>query len=154
MRAGQVFGGLVHLSLGAYALNLVLFARSPNSKAGEQKLVRLFSLPFGDWLVAVVGLSILIFGVSQFFIAWREDLPAFHGHSGAPPAFAVGRLQVWLDGSGSGLRFDRLFLLEAAFKHSPREAGGFLSVDGFTVSALWKYLGWRRCGGIDGLRVF
>lgn len=126
VRAGQIIGGLVHLALGAYALNLMFLFTRTNNRASEQRLVRwLFGLPFGDWIVGAVGIGIIIFGVAQFVIAWREafrhymDIPEAHGRVVIPIC------KYGLMARGIVFSLIGWFFTRAALMHSPTEAGGF-----------------------------
>jgi len=126
VRVTQIFGGLVHLGLGAYALNLMFLFTRTNNRASEQRLVRwLFELPFGDWIVGAVGVGIVVFGVAQFVIAWRE---AFRHYMTIPDDHARVVIPICKYGlMARGIVFSIIgwFFTRAAFTHTATEAGGF-----------------------------
>jgi hypothetical protein len=125
-RSGQIFGALVHLSLGAYALNLIFLFTRTTTKVSEQKLVRwLFSLPLGDWIVGGVGGGIVIFGISQFVVAWREDYRHYMMIPQGKARFLMPICRYGLMARGLVFMLIGSFFVQAAIKHSPREAGGF-----------------------------
>jgi hypothetical protein len=126
LRTGQLIGAVVYILLGAYAVNLIfLFSRS-STKASEQKIVRwLFGLPFGDWVVFAVGAIIVIFAVAQFFIAWFEAYTSYIAIPDRRSSLIMPICKYGLMARGLVFGLIGWFFINAAVKHSPREAGGF-----------------------------
>lgn len=72
-RAAQVISGALHLSLAFTTIGLV--SRIGRSGAGggvERWTENLMSEPFGRWMVAIVGLVALAFGINHFVKAYKE----------------------------------------------------------------------------------
>lgn len=126
VRVGQIVGGVVHIAFGAYGLNLIFLFKRTTLRPSEQRLARwLFAWPYGDYLVGLVGFAVLVFGVAQFVISWRE---AFRHYMEIP--MARERILVPLCKWGlmaRGIVFSLIgtFFFNAALTHSSHEAGGF-----------------------------
>jgi hypothetical protein len=126
VRSGQIAGSLVHLALGLYAINLVFLFTRTNTRAGEQHLVRwLFGLPSGDVIVLGVGLGVVIFGIAQIILAWREGFRHYIVLPEKRSGWMLPLCKYGLVARGVVFTFIGWFFVNAAVKHSPREAGGF-----------------------------
>ncbi len=107
VRAGLMVSCITHLSLAFYCYNLL--SGSSTSGGGKQGLVaQIMDLPFGPWLVGLVGLVVLGFGVSQLVKAATEkyrDHIQFPGNQkvldGISKAGLVSRAVVFLVAGGS-----------------------------------------------------
>ncbi len=71
-RFGRIMGGLFHLGLGLCHRIDVSVCEHTWSKSRTAARKIFFLTPAWGWLVAGVGVGILIFGVAQFVIAHRE----------------------------------------------------------------------------------
>lgn len=85
LRAGYFLGGLIHIALAYYALNLIFQFGSNAGGGGEQGLARsILGLPAGRFLLFAVGAGVISFGVGQIVIAVKEkftrglSLPSAH----------------------------------------------------------------------------
>jgi hypothetical protein len=127
MRAGYFISGLTRVAL-AWAAVAMLAGRGGGSHATAQReTATLMSAPAGRILVAVVGVGLLVAGVSEFFRAHNRD---FMRH------LALSRLQAsaraWVRRAGQlghsalGVVFSVMgvFLLLAAARADPRQARG------------------------------
>ncbi len=81
-RMSQGFSGLSYAGLAFAAFSLLV--RAPDGDPAQEGVVRsqeqaatVLSLPFGNWLLAGVGLMILGIGVSNVVKAWREDFTEY-----------------------------------------------------------------------------
>ena len=126
VRLGQITGAAIYTALGVYAINLVfLFTQNP-AHASERHLVRwMFSWPLGDWAVGVVGLGIAAFGIGQMVFAWREGFRAFMTIPPERGHWVLPLCKYGLTARGLVFAIIGWFFINAALKHSPREAGGF-----------------------------
>jgi hypothetical protein len=125
-RIGRVFAGLLHVGLGAYALNLVFWFSRGTGGASEQKAVRtLFSLPFGDWLVGAVGLGVIGFGLHQIYFALTDKFRCDENWPAIEPRYVGSICKFGIAARGFVFLLVGTFFIQAAIKHSPREAGGF-----------------------------
>jgi hypothetical protein len=125
MRFGRMMGAFFHLALGAYAFGLMFFFSPTRGPRAERQLAHfLFKLPLGDWLVGGVGVGILVFGVAQFVIAYREqfcdyiDIPRRGGRT------LKSVCKFGLMARGFVFMIIGAFFMRAAVKHSSREVGG------------------------------
>lgn len=77
LRVGYFFGGLLHIALAYYALNLIFHVGS-SSFGGEQGLARsLMNLPAGRILLFGVGAGVIAFGIGQIVIAVKEKFTRY-----------------------------------------------------------------------------
>lgn len=119
---------VVHMGLGLSALRLV----GGNSGRGGEAATRgwtakLMDQPFGPWLVALVGVAILIAAVSQFLRAYRASFMRKTKQEEMTP-----NTRRWLERLGRAGHAARgvvftitgAFMLVAAYKVSPGEARG------------------------------
>ena len=81
-RMSQGFSGLSYAGLAFAAFSLLV--RGPDGDPAQAGVVRsqeqaetVLSLPFGNWLLAGVGLMILGIGVGNIVKAWREDFTEY-----------------------------------------------------------------------------
>lgn len=125
LRFGRMMGALSHILLGGYAFGLVFLLTSARGPQAERQLARfLLNLPLGNWILGGVGIGILIFGIAQFVIAWREQ---FCEYISIPRR--GGRTLKWICKFGlmsRGFVFMIIggFFMQAALKDSSSEAGG------------------------------
>lgn len=123
VRAGRFLAGLIHVGLGFYALNLIFwFSREAGKSGGEQKAAReVLSLPFGGLLLAAIGVGILTFGLSQFWIAYREK---FLKTVALPERRLMPVCKFGISARGLVFALVGGFFVQAAVYHDPHEAGG------------------------------
>ena len=129
--------GLVYGSLAISALRLWQGRRDAAHSDEENFAAMLMAQPFGRWLVGLVGLAIIAYGIHQFVVAWRGDVERHLGIGDADRhriVVAIGRfgtaargMVLWVIGS---------FFIDAARRFDPSQAGG-------TEEALrWLGHGW------------
>jgi hypothetical protein len=80
-RMGQGFSGLGYAFLAVSAFSLLIHTppdpASAEAQEGLAQAERVLSLPFGNWLLAGVGLCIAGIGVANVVRAWREDFTEY-----------------------------------------------------------------------------
>jgi hypothetical protein len=75
-RASYFVSGLIYGSLAIFALRIVFSSSSSGSGSGsgggstDQRTAQLLSQPFGQWLVALVGVAIVAYGFYCFYKAY------------------------------------------------------------------------------------
>jgi hypothetical protein len=128
-RVGHAVSAVVHGGLGVSALALALSGRRPGSDDGQARTftAELMSRPFGQWLVAGIGIAVLGVAVAQFVESRRAH---FLSH------FERGRMSAgewtWAERLGRvghaarGVVFAIMggFLVIAAFESQPSQARG------------------------------
>ncbi|MEP6687984.1 MAG: DUF1206 domain-containing protein [Gemmatimonadales bacterium] len=127
VRVGYTMSAAVHGGLAWQAARLALGqsgGRGGDSQADE-RTAQLMAVPFGQWLVGIVGLGVAAYGIAQIVKGVR-------GRGVEPTRAAdaqVQRLleraaQVGLVARGVVFGIMGLFLVRAALRHDPSEAGG------------------------------
>lgn len=125
LRSGQMGGALSHLGLGAYAFGLMFFFKSTKGPRAERQVARfLFKLPLGDWLVGGLGLGILIFGIAQFVIAYREQFCNYIAIPRRGSRTLKSVCKFGLMARGFVFMIVGGFFVRAGLRHSSKEVGG------------------------------
>lgn len=125
MRFGRMVGALFHIVLGAYAFGLMFMYTSTRGPRAERIFARfLLKLPLGDWIVGGVGIGIFIFGIAQFVIAWREQFCDYITIPRRGGSTLKSICKFGLMSRGFVFMIIGGFFVQAALKHSSREAGG------------------------------
>lgn len=155
-RAWWLVVGLLHASLGLYAVALV--SGDGGSQGGDAKshtAMLLAWTPLGPWLVAAVGVGLLIGSLHELTCAWRAKLDEQLDLSPLPDA--ARRWVVRLSRSGIAARacvgvVAASFLLIAAATSTAQEAKGF----GESLAALrsMPFGGWLFGAVALGLLAF
>ena len=123
-RAGFLLGAIGHASLGIYALNLIFYFSQSKGGTEQSFAHKLLTLPFGQLLTAAIGIGIIVFGLSQFFVAIKEkfcrtlDIPADKRDVVVPVC------KFGLMARGAVFALIGWFFVQAALHYSSREAGG------------------------------
>lgn len=77
VRLGSAGRGLIYAAFALEVIRMVLTGRGSGSGGDQQAqhwTARLMAAPFGRWLVAAVGLGIVIYGAYQLYAAWDSKL--------------------------------------------------------------------------------
>jgi hypothetical protein len=126
-RAGKAGRALVHAALGARAVLMVMGSREGHGNLVREWTERLLSAPFGPWLVAIAGASVLAYGGYQLYRVFAADLArhldrAALGAAAARWAVRFGRFGM----AARGLVFGTIgfFLIRAALHYDASEAKG------------------------------
>jgi len=129
-RGGYLLSAAVHASLAVAAFRLVL-GKGGGGKGGEQSTqewtARLMSQPFGQALVATVGIAIAALGVWQAYKAWKEKFLEKLQLRGLRPEqerWTVRISKLGIAARGVVFLMVGLFLVQAALTANPRRAHG------------------------------
>jgi hypothetical protein len=128
-RAGEFGKGVVN---GALAVGAVGLLRGTSASRGDGQNVRdwtarLMSFPMGAWLVAVVGLGVLAYGLQQVYRGFTADMkdPLDLGKAGtAARSWAVRLSRFGTAARGVVFAIIGVFLTLSAYHANPREAKG------------------------------
>jgi len=126
-RAGAAVRGLVHAALGWRAALMVVGSRSGRGNAVREWTAWFMAAPFGPWLVALGGASIIGYGVYQMYRVFAADLTKDLDHAALGPAAARWAVRFGRFGMAArGLVFGTIgfFLIRAALRYDAREAKG------------------------------
>lgn len=72
-RGGFVVSGVIHFALAVTAVGLLVGSSSGGGSSEQSLAARLLAVPFGRWLVGLVGLAIVGMGLYQLVKAYRAD---------------------------------------------------------------------------------
>lgn len=122
-RIGSVVRGLIYGALGLEAFRLFGGTGSSSGDETEAWASRIMNVPFGDWLIGLVGAIVVAYGASQVIKAFKgEDDPLVNWGSVSRTICRICRFGV----GARGLIIVTLgvFLVRAAWQHDPSEAAG------------------------------
>jgi hypothetical protein len=128
LRIGSAGRGVLHGALAIAALRLVAGDRSSSMREHPRYwTAQAFGLPAGELLVWIAGLGLIGYGLYQFYRAWAPKLGR-QLRLGRIPKDAVG-LVVGISRFGIAARgvvfcLIGFFLVRAAMRHDPAQAGG------------------------------
>ncbi|MBA2479201.1 MAG: DUF1206 domain-containing protein [Planctomycetes bacterium] len=132
LRAGMIGSGLIHAGWAVLATGLAFGSSSGGGSGGEDAQAQgwtatLMMQPFGRWMVAALGIGIVVFGINQLRQAWtdrfKQHVAIDHMRERTRTAFtAVGR--SGLAARGVTFLIAGGFLLTAAWRFDPAEAKG------------------------------
>jgi hypothetical protein len=125
-RIGYLISALLYAGLAVSALRLIMGA-GDSSDPSRSWVARIFALPLGRWLVALVGLIVIGGGLYQLYKAYsadfsehfRWDAMSAHERTGAT---ALGRIGLAARGIVQGLI--GIFLIQAALKIDSNQVQG------------------------------
>ncbi|WP_270181526.1 DUF1206 domain-containing protein [Alkalihalobacillus sp. CinArs1] len=73
LRVGFVGSGIVHVFLAYNAVQIISRAGSSSSGGKQSWSAMLLSKPFGQWIIALIGVGFIIFGISQVVRAYKKS---------------------------------------------------------------------------------
>ena len=131
-RAGEFGKGVVNGALAVAAVGLLRGSAAASSSGGDGQNVRdwtarLMSFPMGAWLVALVGLGVLAYGLRQVYRGFTADMkdPLDLGKAGpAARAWAVRLSRFGTGARGVVFAVIGVFLTLSAYHANPGEAKG------------------------------
>jgi hypothetical protein len=128
LRIGWVFGGLTHFGLVIAAVHMIFgYATRDDEREAHDWTATALSYPLGRWIIAGVGVAILIYGLLQIHHGLLDKLdPRLTLHELSAPA------RKWIRGicrfgmTARGVVFGLLgvFLMRAAYDFNAHEARG------------------------------
>lgn len=125
VRAFHLLSGLFYGSLAITAYHLWQGRRDSADNGEEHFAAMLMAQPFGRWLVGLVGVAIVAYGIHQFVAAWRGDVARHLGIRDAGRhrfVVAIGRFGTAARGVVLGVVGS--FFIDAARRFDPNQAGG------------------------------
>ena len=127
VRIGGVVRGAIYGALGLEAFRLVQGLRGSSGREAEMWTARIMRLPFGEWLIALTGAIVAVYGLSQLFSAIRLHVHHSIDLSRIPRGLRRPLVKISRFGVGArGVIIFTLgtFLLLAAVRHDPSQAAG------------------------------
>ncbi len=130
-RIGYAISGATYGFLGVEAVRIVLGSRGSSGGGGDQQAedwtAKLLAQPFGQWLVAIVGLIILFVGLYQGYRAYSAKFKQklkLNEMSMNEQTWAVRSGRLGFAARGVVYLMLGYFLIQAALTSNPQEAGG------------------------------
>jgi hypothetical protein len=129
-RIGYVFSGFSYGALALAAAQMVMGAASSggdNSQQTQDWTARLMALPFGRWLVALIGLGVIGIGLFQFYYGYQEKFRKHlktHEMSAQENQWATRMGRIGYMARGVVYAIIGGFLVLAAWQHDASEVGG------------------------------
>lgn len=127
VRLGHLLNGVFHcVFVGEAMWSILRLSRADDERASQVKwTARMFALPSGRLLVALVGAGIVIFGLWQFYRAMTGDRNKRVELSRARFRLAIRALGIYgLCARGTLFLLVGGYLVDAAWRHDPRYSGG------------------------------
>ena len=156
IRAGLGVSAVVHVGLAIFALSLITGLGGGGQSSGDQSsrewTAWLMSQPFGQWLVALVGLAIVGAGVAHLVKAWRASFARRFAMDSDERRIIVPLSRFGLASRGVVFLIIGGFFLIAAIQQDPSEARG---LSGALRALQDQPYGWILLGVVAlGLAVF
>ena len=125
-RAAMVGSGLIYGGLALAAARLALGAHDSGGQATQAWTARLMSMPFGRWLVAIVGIGVIAGGVMQIRRGWLGKLSdvLVQGISASQRRLALRAGKLGLISRGVVFLIIGGFLIQAAVRIDASRARG------------------------------
>ncbi len=127
VRLGHFLNGLFHCAfVGEAVWGMFGSSRSMDERQGQMSwTAKMFALPWGRHLVALVGAGIVLFGLWQFYRALTNDKNKRVDLSRARFRLAINVLGTYgLIARGTLFCLVGGYLINAAWRHDPRYSGG------------------------------
>jgi hypothetical protein len=127
VRLGHLSNGVFHLVfVGEAVWSLCGLARADNERETQvQWTARAMAVPVGRYIVALIGVGIVAFGLWQFYRAVTRDKNKRVDLSRTRLRFAIDVLGVYgLAARGALFALVGGYLINAAWRHDPRYSGG------------------------------
>lgn len=127
VRIGNVVRAAIYGMLGLEAFRLARGLRGSGGGEPEMWAARVMELPFGDWIIGLVGVIVVVYGISEIATAIRERVGALIDATALPRAARATLLKIARFGVAARATIIvavGVFLVRAALRHDPREAAG------------------------------
>jgi hypothetical protein len=130
-RAAHLFSGIIHTSLGIYALQFVMGNGAGGGDEVPSWTARAMQVPAGKWLIAALGVAVIIGGIEQIREAIREQFMRHlrtnkMSRDETKIALRVGKWGYWA--RGIVFAITGVFLVYAGLTADPNKAQGLEGV--------------------------
>ena len=119
--------GLIYASAGMYAIRIVMNSSRSGGDGAQAWTARLMDAPAGPWLVAIVGIGVVVGGIMQIRHGWQEK---FRKHlrlgqmSGDHKHWAIRAGKWGYIARGVVFAVIGFFIMLAAIRHDPSRVRG------------------------------
>jgi hypothetical protein len=126
-RLVSVGKAVIYGVIGFTALQIAMGSGSSGKSGSDSTTQKIMELPGGTWIVGVIGLGIIGYGISQIVMAWTEKFAenlTAEGKSGDSGTAYIwfGKIGYCAKGIAAGLV--GVLFLYAAVTHDPKKSGG------------------------------
>jgi len=129
LRIGWFFGGLTHFGLVIAAVHMLIgYATRDDEAEAHDWTATALSYPLGRWIIAGVGVGILIYGLLQIHHGLRDKLDPqlrLKELSAAAKRWVRGVCRFGMTARGVVFGLLGVFLMRAEYDFNAREARGF-----------------------------
>ena len=126
-RIGNAVRAMVYGGLGLEAFRLFRGLGGSSGREAQMWTARFFDFPLGEWLIGIVGLIVVVYGVSEVIASVRGGYSDTLDLSPIPPAYRVSAENISRLGIGARgviITVLGIFLVRAALTRDPSEAHG------------------------------
>jgi uncharacterized protein DUF1206 len=126
-RIGNVVRAAIYGMLGLEAFRLARGLRASGGSGARMWAARVMDLPLGDWLIGLVGVIVVAYGISQMVTAAREKVGKRLDVTPLPRSMRTALINIGRFGVAARaviIVVLGIFLIRAALQHDPSEAGG------------------------------
>jgi hypothetical protein len=126
-RAWSAGKALIYGAVGVIALQIALGSGSSGGSSSDSMTAKIMDLPAGPWLVGLVGLAIVGYGISQIVMAWTEKFTKHldaEGKSGDTGTAYLWFGKIGYCAKGVAIGLVGVLFLYAAVTHDPQKSGG------------------------------
>ena len=126
-RIGNVVRALIYGGVGLEAIKLFRGLGGSDGRETQTWTAKLLDMPFGQWLVGLLGAIVLVYGVSEVIAAFKSGYSRTLDVSAMPARFRRAAERISAIGIGSRgviIAVAGTFLLRAALERDPSEAHG------------------------------
>jgi hypothetical protein len=127
VRLGHLSNGIFHILFVAEAVwGLFGLSHAHNEKEGQvQWTARALAIPAGQYVIALIGVSIILYGIWQFYRAMTRDKNKRVDLPRGPLGLLIDILGIYgLAARGALFALVGGYLVNAAWHHDPRYSGG------------------------------
>jgi hypothetical protein len=126
-RIGNVVRALIYGGVGLEAFKLFRGLGGSSGREAQTWTAKLLEMPFGQWIVGILGLIILVYGASEVIASFKSGYSRTLDTSPIPPGFrhtAETISAIGIGARGIIIVVAGVFMVRAALQHDPSEAHG------------------------------
>jgi hypothetical protein len=126
-RVGNAVRAMIYGGLGLEAFRLFRGLGGSSGREAQMWTARFFDFPFGEWLIGIAGLIVVVYGVSEVISSFRGGYSDTLDLSPIPPAYRASAENISRLGIGARgviITVVGIFLVRAALTRDPSEAHG------------------------------
>jgi len=126
-RVGSLLKAVIYAAIGFSALQIAMGSGSSGGSSSDSITAKVMDLPAGPWIVGLVGLAIIGYGLGQIVMAWTEKFAEHlnaEGKSGDSGTAFIWFGKIGYCAKGIAIGLVGVLFLYAAVTHNPKKSGG------------------------------